>query len=61
MAGSVTSHDLKDFIEKYVADYPEATGEKDIWRCPVDPFLSQRPDLFPYCSSFCTEWFNDLY
>ncbi|MBT3175329.1 MAG: epoxyqueuosine reductase [Desulfobacula sp.] len=35
MARSVTSSDLRVFIEKFAAEYPKAADEKNIWRSPL--------------------------
>ena len=49
MANSVTSDDLKIFIEKYVAEYSHVTGEKNIWRTPlsVTAKADKRFDILP--------------
>jgi len=49
MTRSVTLGDLRGFIEKYVTDYPKATGEKNIWRSPllVTAKADSRFDILP--------------
>ncbi|MBU0464970.1 MAG: epoxyqueuosine reductase [Proteobacteria bacterium] len=49
MTRSVTSGDLRGFIEKYVNDYPKATGEKNIWMSPlaVTAKADSRFDILP--------------
>jgi len=46
---SITADDLRELIEKYVADYPEATDEKKIWRTPllVTAEADARFDILP--------------
>ena len=45
----VTSGDIKALIEKYVADYSQAAGEKNIWRTPlsVTAKADKRFDILP--------------
>ena len=45
----VTSGDIKALIEKYVANYAQATGENDIWRAPlsVTAKADKRFDILP--------------
>ncbi len=35
MAGRVDFYALKVLIEKYVADFPAAAGQKNLWRTPL--------------------------
>jgi epoxyqueuosine reductase QueG len=49
MAALVTSSDLRALIEKYVTDYPKATGGEDLWRPPlsVTAKADERFDILP--------------
>ncbi len=49
MSKPVTPDDLKILIEKYVADYSQVTGEKNIWRKPlsVTAKVDKRFDILP--------------
>ena len=49
MTISVTSGDIKTLIEKYVADYSQATGGKNFWRTPlsVTAQADKRFDILP--------------
>ncbi len=49
MGKMITSADLKQFIENYVAGYAESAGEKNIWRKPllVTAKADRRFDILP--------------
>ncbi|MBU1341518.1 MAG: epoxyqueuosine reductase [Proteobacteria bacterium] len=49
MATPVTSGELREFIEKYTADYPRTTGLKNYWRAPllVTATADKRFDILP--------------
>ena len=49
MTPSVTSGDLSKFINNYVAQYPEITDQKNLWRPPlsVTAKADRRFDILP--------------
>lgn len=49
MKTSVTSNELRSFIVNYVAEYPKAFGEKNLWRTPlmVTAKADNRFDVLP--------------
>ena len=49
MTASVTFGDLRVFVESYVANYPKATEEKNIWQSPlvVTAKADERFDILP--------------
>jgi epoxyqueuosine reductase QueG len=49
MNTTITSKDLRVFIENYIAHYPASTGEKNIWRSPllVTAKADHRFDILP--------------